>query len=162
MNIKINDLMQQSGVKFGTSGARGLAVEMTDQVCYAYTKGFLQYLEHTGSLKKNGELVEFKQLYDNQIPAFVKEQVVAAGFRMTEAAMAEFSRRSGTNLQEIVGELEKLLQYVGDSQVVDVDFNEVAHAALGCELLEVDGGPAPNRKAQAECDRLNAQEEKND
>jgi DNA polymerase-3 subunit delta len=73
------------------------------------------------SIQKNGELVEFKQLYDNQIPAFVKEQVVAAGFRMTEAAMAEFSRRSGTNLQEIVGELEKLLQYVGDSQVVDVD-----------------------------------------
>ncbi|MCF7847808.1 MAG: phosphomannomutase [Kiritimatiellales bacterium] len=57
MGIKINDLMQQSGVKFGTSGARGLAVEMTDQVCYTYTKGFLQYLEETGELKKKGELV---------------------------------------------------------------------------------------------------------
>ncbi|HEY5653881.1 MAG TPA: phosphomannomutase [Pontiella sp.] len=57
MQIKINDLMQQSGVKFGTSGARGLAVEMTDQVCYSYTKGFLQYLEGTGELDKNGEEV---------------------------------------------------------------------------------------------------------
>jgi len=57
MKIKINDLMQQSGVKFGTSGARGLAVEMTDQVCYTYTKGFLQYLEESGELKKNGESV---------------------------------------------------------------------------------------------------------
>ncbi|RKX47094.1 MAG: phosphomannomutase [Verrucomicrobia bacterium] len=57
MQIKINDLMQQSGVKFGTSGARGLAVEMTDSVCYAYTKGFLQYLEKSGELKKNGESV---------------------------------------------------------------------------------------------------------
>ncbi|MEN7973063.1 MAG: phosphomannomutase [Verrucomicrobiota bacterium] len=57
MKIKINDLMQQSGVKFGTSGARGLAVEMTDAVCYAYTKGFLQYLEESGELKKNGESV---------------------------------------------------------------------------------------------------------
>jgi phosphomannomutase len=51
MKIKINDLMQQSGVKFGTSGARGLAEEMTDPVCYAYTKGFLQYLEESGELK---------------------------------------------------------------------------------------------------------------
>ena len=51
MGIKINDLMVKSGVKFGTSGARGLAVEMTDPVCYAYTKGFLQYLEATGELK---------------------------------------------------------------------------------------------------------------
>jgi len=54
MKIKINDLMQQSGVKFGTSGARGLAVEMTDQVCYTYAKGFLQYLEESGELKQNG------------------------------------------------------------------------------------------------------------
>ncbi len=52
MKIKINDLMQQSGVKFGTSGARGLAVEMSDKVCYIYTKGFLQYLEESGELKK--------------------------------------------------------------------------------------------------------------
>jgi DNA polymerase-3 subunit delta len=73
------------------------------------------------TFQKKGELVEFKALYDNQIPAFVKEQVVAAGFRLTEDASAEFSRRSGTNLQEIVGELEKLFQYVGDTQVIDVD-----------------------------------------
>jgi phosphomannomutase len=57
MQIKINDLMQQSGVKFGTSGARGLATAMTDQVCYTYTKGFLQYLEKSGELKKNAESV---------------------------------------------------------------------------------------------------------
>ena len=73
------------------------------------------------SVQKQGELVEFKKLYDNQIPSFVKEQVVNAGFRITEDAMAEFSRRSGTNLQEIVGELEKLFQYCGDKQIVDVE-----------------------------------------
>ncbi len=32
-------------VKFGTSGVRGLVVEMTDQVCYLYTRAFIQYLE---------------------------------------------------------------------------------------------------------------------
>ena len=36
--------MRTSGVTFGTSGARGLVHDMTDAVCYAYTKGFLQYL----------------------------------------------------------------------------------------------------------------------
>ena len=73
------------------------------------------------AVQKNGELVEFKSLYDNQIPSFVKEQVVAGGLQMTEDAMAEFSRRSGTNLQEIVGELEKLFQYVGDKQLIDFE-----------------------------------------
>jgi len=47
--------MVRSGVAFGTSGARGLATAMTDQVCYAYTKGFLQYLESIGELKRAGE-----------------------------------------------------------------------------------------------------------
>ncbi len=45
MNIQIATLMESSGVKFGTSGARGLVVDMTDRVCFAYTTAFLGYLE---------------------------------------------------------------------------------------------------------------------
>ena len=43
--LTIDELMRQCGVQFGTSGARGLAEAMTDRVCYAYTSGFLGYLE---------------------------------------------------------------------------------------------------------------------
>jgi len=57
MNIVISDLMTQTGVKFGTSGARGLAAEMTDLVCYTYSRGFLQYLEAIGELTKGVETV---------------------------------------------------------------------------------------------------------
>ncbi len=49
--IRIAELMEQSGVKFGTSGARGLAVDMTDRVCYAYTLAFLRYLKGIGDIK---------------------------------------------------------------------------------------------------------------
>ena len=49
--------MIRSGVAFGTSGARGLATAMTDSVCYAYAKGFLQYLESIGEIKRAGERV---------------------------------------------------------------------------------------------------------
>ncbi|MFQ5356296.1 MAG: phosphomannomutase, partial [Mariprofundaceae bacterium] len=48
--IHISALMEQSGVKFGTSGARGLAVDMSDRVCYTYTLAFLQYLKTSGDL----------------------------------------------------------------------------------------------------------------
>jgi phosphomannomutase len=54
MKYEIKQLMEQTGVAFGTSGARGLATEMTDRVCYAYTKGFLQYLEKVGELSVAG------------------------------------------------------------------------------------------------------------
>lgn len=46
--VSIADLMTQSGVAFGTSGARGLVTAMTDQVCFAYTAAFLQHLNSIG------------------------------------------------------------------------------------------------------------------
>jgi len=48
--ISVGKLMESSGVKFGTSGARGLAVAMTDEVCYAYTRAFLHYLESNNEI----------------------------------------------------------------------------------------------------------------
>ena len=46
-HIHIKELMLKSGVTFGTSGARGLVSGMTDLVCMAYTKAFLQHLEES-------------------------------------------------------------------------------------------------------------------
>ena len=56
MQVKILELMETSGVKFGTSGARGLADAMTDMVCYSYTLAFLNYLEKEEGLQKGAEV----------------------------------------------------------------------------------------------------------
>lgn len=37
------------GLKFGTSGVRGLVTEMTDLECYLYCKAYAQYLKQTGA-----------------------------------------------------------------------------------------------------------------
>jgi len=50
ISVSVADLMETSGVGFGTSGARGLAVAMTDRVCYLYTAGFLRYLAGRGEI----------------------------------------------------------------------------------------------------------------
>ncbi len=47
-SVSIAELMTQSGVAFGTSGARGLVSAMTDRVCFAYTAAFLQHLATIG------------------------------------------------------------------------------------------------------------------
>jgi len=52
----IATLMKTSGVSFGTSGARGRVTAMTDQVCYAYTRAFLQYLETQGQLQQGSDI----------------------------------------------------------------------------------------------------------
>ncbi|KTR81996.1 phosphomannomutase [Novosphingobium barchaimii] len=46
--VSISHLMESSGVAFGTSGARGRVVDMTDLVCFAYTCSFLQHMTQIG------------------------------------------------------------------------------------------------------------------
>ena len=52
----VRDLMQESGVAFGTSGARGLVSAMTDRVSYGYTTGFLGYLAEIGEFAPGAEV----------------------------------------------------------------------------------------------------------
>ncbi len=54
--MRIDELMTESGVAFGTSGARGLVAKMTDRVCYAYTLAFIQYLQGSGKLAEATQL----------------------------------------------------------------------------------------------------------
>ncbi|NVN45142.1 phosphomannomutase [Asaia siamensis] len=48
--------MVQSGVAFGTSGARGLVSAMTDAVCFAYTVGYLRHLETLGEFTEGASV----------------------------------------------------------------------------------------------------------
>jgi phosphomannomutase len=54
--MSVAELVQASGVAFGTSGARGPVSAMTDQVCHGYAAGFLAYLTSQG-LWKSGDRV---------------------------------------------------------------------------------------------------------
>jgi len=58
--ISVDTLMTESGVSFGTSGARGIVQAMTDKVCWVYTKAFLQYIKSkdpaTDTLAIGGDL----------------------------------------------------------------------------------------------------------
>lgn len=49
--VNIESLMQESGVAFGTSGARGLVSAMTDRVCSAYLLAFLGTQAESGALR---------------------------------------------------------------------------------------------------------------
>lgn len=43
--IEIRELMDRSGVRFGTSGTRGLVSDMTSEVCFAYASAFLNVID---------------------------------------------------------------------------------------------------------------------
>ena len=75
--------MGHSGVKFGTSGARGLVVDMTDRVCFSYTLAFLNYLEVQGLIER-GKQVAVAGDYRPSSPRIMKAVGLAievAGFK---------------------------------------------------------------------------------
>lgn len=66
--ISIRQMMADSGVAFGTSGARGLVSQMGDQVCAAYTLAFLQGL----NLAKPGQRIALGMDLRPSSPAIVR------------------------------------------------------------------------------------------
>ncbi len=70
-------------------------------------------------LKKNGKIFEFKKIYENQLPAFVKDLAKSFNVTLTGEGLKLFCKRVGTNLVEVQGELEKLLGYLGDRDIAD-------------------------------------------
>ncbi|QFG36524.1 phosphomannomutase [Paracoccus pantotrophus] len=54
--LTLRTLMAQSGVAFGTSGARGLASALTDRVAHGCVQGFLQYLREIGEFAPGTEV----------------------------------------------------------------------------------------------------------
>ena len=73
--ISVQTLMESSGVTFGTSGARGLAVAMTDEVCYAYTRAFMQYLDSNNEIIPGTDIAvagDFRSSTDRILTAVCK------------------------------------------------------------------------------------------
>ena len=76
MSITIAQLMDESGVGFGTSGARGLADAMTDRVCYAYTVAFLQLFESRHIINK-GDAVAIAGDLRSSTPRIIQACIAA-------------------------------------------------------------------------------------
>ena len=51
-----------SGLKFGTSGLRGLVADLTDEACALWTRAFLAHLRAQGALRAGGEVLVGRDL----------------------------------------------------------------------------------------------------
>jgi DNA polymerase-3 subunit delta len=72
-------------------------------------------------IKKCGELVEFKRLYENQLLPFITNEAAENGKKFQPAAAEMLICLSGNNLQELVSQVEKIVLYSGERDVVELD-----------------------------------------
>lgn len=69
--------------------------------------------------KKNGVSIEFKKIYENQLPAIVRDLARSSNLTLTAGALQLFCKRVGTNLAEVQGEMEKLAGYLGERDLAE-------------------------------------------
>jgi DNA polymerase III subunit delta len=72
-------------------------------------------------LKKQAVLVEGKKLYENQVPEFIVAEVKDRGKRISRDALELLAYLVGTNLQEVVAQVDKAILYVGERQEISAD-----------------------------------------
>lgn len=72
-------------------------------------------------LKKQGGLVEYKRLYDNKIPDFIKAEVSRHHKNIEQAATTLLFQLVGNNLSELSSQIEKITVYCGSRQLITVD-----------------------------------------
>jgi DNA polymerase-3 subunit delta len=76
--------------------------------------------------KKQGNLVEFKRLYENQLGPFIREEAAVYGKKLEAAALELLVYLVGNNLQELAAQVEKIATYVGARETVKVaDIKEI-------------------------------------
>lgn len=102
------------------------------------------------TFKKQGGIVEFKPLYENQLPAFVREQISSDNFDITGDALVLFCTRVGTNLQEVRTELGKLQTYLGEKRLIDIaDVQAVVSSARSENVFEIGNAVARGETGKA-------------
>jgi DNA polymerase-3 subunit delta len=71
-------------------------------------------------MKKKGELVEFKRLYENQLLPFIRSEAAEQGKKFQPAAAELLICLSGNNLQDLVSQIEKIITYAGSRDIIEL------------------------------------------
>lgn len=89
-------------------------------------------------LKKKGELVECKPLYDNQVPDWVARRIQKLGKSIDPEACRMIHTYVGNSLRALQNEIDKLFVYAGDKkEITREDVNQVVGVTKGFTIFEL-------------------------
>ncbi|MBI4536122.1 MAG: DNA polymerase III subunit delta, partial [Ignavibacteriae bacterium] len=71
--------------------------------------------------RRNGVEIEFKPLYDNQIPSWIGRRIKEQGRTIDPEACRLLAAYVGTSLREIQNEIDKLYIYVGEKTAITAE-----------------------------------------
>jgi DNA polymerase-3 subunit delta len=89
-------------------------------------------------LKKHGDVVEFKRVYDNKLSAFIQSESILLGKPIDSSASDLLSFLVGNNLQELSSQLEKLVVFIGNRPRITLeDVRAIASSSKAFTVFEL-------------------------
>lgn len=73
------------------------------------------------SLRNFAECIECKPPYDNQVPMYISQFSEKRGKKISLAAINLLQSKSGNSLGELISQVEKLISYTGDKEIISED-----------------------------------------
>lgn len=92
-------------------------------LCHKY-KDFDKRKKFYKAVAQNGEVLHVKQLYDNQIPQWIREHAHSLELKLTPTAIELLSTYVGSNLSRLSSELKKIKLVVENGALVDEELIE--------------------------------------
>ena len=91
-----------------------------------------------GALKKRKALFDFKPMYENNVARWIKSYVKRQGKTIDASAIHILIETTGTDLQNLANELDKLVLFIGpESMIRNGDVNHVAGASRQYNIFEM-------------------------
>lgn len=101
-------------------------------------------------LIESAEAIEFKKLYDNQVPQWIQYMVQRAGLTIERDAVALLQQFVGNNLLDIQSEVQKLAQFLGDrKQILVKDVIDVVSKIKVQSVFDLSRAIGESDKAKA-------------
>lgn len=154
--LRLDEMMERSGVRFGTSGARGLVAEMSDEVCYAYAAAFLQVIpDSVGSVVLGHDLRPSSPRIAAACAAAVEDsgrRLIYAGALPTPA-LAYYAARLGAPAIVVTGshipfDRNGIKFYRADGEITKADEQSLREAMVDVAAARAVALPAPDERAQ--------------
>lgn len=133
--ILIDELMKTTGVRFSTSGIRGLESQMTDRLCFAYITGFLR---HATASENGGSGVKRIAIAGDLRPS--TDRILRVVFKAIEAfgLVPVDCGRIPTPTLVLYGISERIPTIMVSGSHIPEDRNGLKFTLVGGELLKKD------------------------
>ncbi|MBR5122221.1 MAG: DNA polymerase III subunit delta, partial [Anaerotignum sp.] len=151
VTIRNSEFFQKSGRKEEGEKIKEYLADLPESVCILFVE---DKVEKTSALykavAKHGQAVEFKKLTEKDLGTWIKKMCRDNGVQMSESVLGLFLQTVDHDMENIEGELMKLIAYKGDeAEIKAEDIRAVCTVSLEARVFDLVKAVAEKRPEKA-------------